>query len=43
MSHLRTTIEYFDGPHQIHGAGTFEFLKQHLNHNQSTKSATIGK
>ena len=27
----RTTIEYFDGGHTIHGAGTFEFLRQHLN------------
>jgi cephalosporin-C deacetylase-like acetyl esterase len=26
----RTEIEYFDGPHQIHGVGTFEFLKKHL-------------
>ena len=26
----RTTIEYFDGPHQIHGDGTFTFLKKHL-------------
>ena len=27
----RTTIEYFDGPHTIHGVGTFDFLHQHLN------------
>ncbi|MBI1749925.1 MAG: dienelactone hydrolase family protein [Acidobacteria bacterium] len=26
----RTTIEYFNGPHVIHGAGTFEFLRKHL-------------
>ena len=26
----RTRIEYFDGPHTIHGAGTFEFLHRHL-------------
>ena len=26
----RTTIEYFDGPHTIHGVGTFEFLHQKL-------------
>ena len=26
----RTEIEYFDGPHQIHGEGTFEFLRRHL-------------
>jgi len=24
-------IEYFNGPHTIHGVGTFAFLKQHLN------------
>lgn len=27
----RTTIEYFDGPHTIHGVGTFDFLHHHLN------------
>jgi hypothetical protein len=27
----RAAIEYFDGPHMIHGVGTFEFLHQHLN------------
>ena len=26
----RTEIEYFDGPHTIHGKGTFEFLHRHL-------------
>jgi dienelactone hydrolase len=26
----RTTIEYFDGPHTIHGVGSFEFLHRHL-------------
>jgi hypothetical protein len=26
----RTRIEFFDGPHTIHGVGTFEFLQQHL-------------
>ncbi|HUQ95789.1 MAG TPA: hypothetical protein VM120_29190 [Bryobacteraceae bacterium] len=26
----RTAIEYFDGPHQIHGVGTYEFLKKTL-------------
>jgi hypothetical protein len=25
-----TTMEFFNGPHTIHGAGTFEFLRQHL-------------
>jgi dienelactone hydrolase len=27
----RTTIEYFDGPHTIHGVGTFDFLHRHLD------------
>ncbi len=27
----RATIEYFNGPHSIHGVGTYEFLHQHLN------------
>ena len=27
----RTTIEYFDGPHTIHGVGTFDFLHKYLN------------
>jgi dienelactone hydrolase len=26
----RTSIEYFNGPHTIHGVGTFEFLERHL-------------
>jgi hypothetical protein len=26
----RTAIEFFDGPHTIHGVGTFEFLLKHL-------------
>ena len=26
----RTAIEYFDGPHTIHGVGTFRFLHRHL-------------
>lgn len=26
----RTAIEYFDGPHEIHGVGTYEFLRKHL-------------
>jgi hypothetical protein len=26
-----TAIEFFNGPHTIHGVGTFEFLRQHLN------------
>ena len=27
----RTAIEYFDGPHMIHGQGTFDFLHRYLN------------
>ncbi len=27
----RTLIEYFNGPHKIHGQGTVRFLKEHLN------------
>ena len=27
----RTEIEYFDGPHEINGVGTFDFLHRHLN------------
>ncbi len=27
----RTVIEFFNGPHTIHGVGTFEFLDKHLN------------
>ena len=27
----RTEIEFFDGPHEIHGVGTFRFLHKHLN------------
>ena len=26
----RTEIEFFDGPHTIHGQGTFRFLEKHL-------------
>ena len=26
----RTGIEFFDGPHSIHGVGTFDFLRRHL-------------
>jgi hypothetical protein len=27
----KTAIEYFNGGHTIHGVGTFEFLRKHLN------------
>ncbi len=30
----RTEIEFFDGPHEIHGVGTFEFLRKHLDWNR---------
>ena len=26
----RTEIEFFNGPHEIHGVGTFQFLRKHL-------------
>jgi len=26
----KTEIEYFNGPHKIHGVGTYEFLEKHL-------------
>ncbi|HPT25012.1 MAG TPA: hypothetical protein PLZ95_01250 [Bryobacteraceae bacterium] len=26
----KTELEYFDGPHEIHGVGTFQFLARHL-------------
>ena len=26
----RTAIEFFNGPHEINGVGTFEFLEKHL-------------
>jgi dienelactone hydrolase len=28
----RTTMEFFNGPHTIHGVGTFEFLRRQLKH-----------
>ncbi len=27
----KTEIEFFNGPHMIHGVGTFEFLRRHCN------------
>jgi dienelactone hydrolase len=33
----RTTIEYFNGPHQIHGVGTYQFLHKHLNWPEPSK------
>ncbi len=27
----KTEIEFFDGPHEIHGEGTFDFLRKHLD------------
>jgi hypothetical protein len=32
----RTAIEFFNGPHTIHGVGTFEFLRRHLQHPSAT-------
>ena len=31
----RAQIEFFDGPHEIHGEGTFEFLREHLDWKRS--------
>lgn len=31
----RAQIEFFDGPHEIHGEGTFEFLREHLGWKRS--------
>ena len=27
----KTQMELFNGPHTIHGVGTFKFLRKHLN------------
>ena len=34
----RTEIEFFDGPHQIHGVGTFRFLDRHLRRRPTNNS-----
>ena len=31
----RKEMEYFDGPHMIHGVGTFAFLRRHLKWSRS--------
>ncbi|MGE0609654.1 MAG: dienelactone hydrolase family protein [Pirellulales bacterium] len=33
----RTTIEHFDGPHEIHAVGTFDFLHEHLHWPRPTR------
>jgi dienelactone hydrolase len=33
----RTEIEFFDGPHEIHGVGTFRFLHRHLGWPEPTR------
>jgi len=30
----QTEIEFFNGPHEIHGKGTFKFLRKHLHWNE---------
>ena len=35
----RAQIEFFDGPHSIHGVGTFQFLHQHLRWPEPKQSA----
>ena len=37
-----TTIEFFNGPHTIHGVGTFEFLRQHLMSTKGTSPGSSG-
>ncbi len=37
----RTEIEFFDGPHEIHGAGTFRFLERHLGRPRQAGAAVI--
>lgn len=32
-----TAIEFFNGPHTIHGVGTFEFLRRHLRWPETTR------
>ena len=34
----RTEIEFFNGPHCIHGVGTFAFLDKHLGWSAKTGS-----
>ena len=33
----RAVLEFFNGPHTIHGDGTFKFLHKHLNWPQPEK------
>jgi dienelactone hydrolase len=37
----RTRIEYFEGGHTIHGVGTFEFLREHLDFRKRPSPADI--
>ena len=39
----RTDIEFFDGPHTIHGVGTFRFLHQHLNWPSPSEPVPLNK
>ena len=39
----RTTIEFFDGPHTIHGVGTFDFLHKHLELAGPAEPLAIGR
>lgn len=39
----RTEIEFFDGPHTIHGVGTFRFLHQHLNWPSPSEPAPLNE
>lgn len=39
----RTELEVFDGPHTIHGVGTFEFLHRHLNWPSPSEPVPLNK
>jgi hypothetical protein len=39
----RTEIEFFNGPHTIHGVGTFKFLHRHLNWPSPSDPAPLNK
>ncbi len=36
----RARIEFFDGPHSIHGVGTFEFLRRFLKQPNEARRST---
>jgi hypothetical protein len=36
----RCEIEWFTGPHEVHGVGTFDFLHKHLNWPKRSQAST---